>query len=90
MAPIKILTNNLLYDFSQVPIPTDEVDPEQVATPRPWSMSEIGRFILFIGPLQFSLRLHHLGNPVVYLQMLRSRPEAAPRTGRAVPACQPE
>ena len=50
MAPIKILTNNLLYDFSQVPIPTDEVDPEQVATPRPWSMSEIGRFILFIGP----------------------------------------
>jgi Mg2+-importing ATPase len=39
-----------LYDFSQVPIPTDEVDPEQVARPRPWSMSEIARFILFIGP----------------------------------------
>jgi Mg2+-importing ATPase len=50
MAPIKILTNNLLYDFSQVPIPTDEVDPEQVAKPRPWSMDEIARFILFIGP----------------------------------------
>jgi P-type Mg2+ transporter len=50
MAPIKILTNNLLYDFSQVPIPTDEVDHEQVARPRPWSMSEIARFILFIGP----------------------------------------
>jgi P-type Mg2+ transporter len=50
MAPIKILTNNLLYDFSQVPIPTDEVDPEQVAKPRPWSMNEIARFILFIGP----------------------------------------
>jgi P-type Mg2+ transporter len=50
MAPIKILTNNLLYDFSQVPIPTDEVDPEQVARPRPWSMGEIGRFIMFIGP----------------------------------------
>jgi Mg2+-importing ATPase len=50
MAPIKILTNNLLYDFSQVPIPTDEVDPEQVARPRPWSMGEIARFILFIGP----------------------------------------
>ena len=26
MAPLQILTNNLLYDFSQVPIPTDEVD----------------------------------------------------------------
>ena len=50
MRPIQILTNNLLYDFSQVPIPTDEVDPEQVAKPRPWSMRDITRFILFIGP----------------------------------------
>ncbi len=50
MSPIKILTNNLLYDFSQVPIPTDEVDPEQVAKPRPWSIGEIARFIIFIGP----------------------------------------
>src|SRR5271169_5370181 len=50
MAPIQILTNNLLYDFSQVPIPTDAVDPEQVARPRPWSMGEIAKFILFIGP----------------------------------------
>jgi Mg2+-importing ATPase len=50
MAPIQILTNNLLYDFSQVPIPTDDVDPEQVAKPRPWSMSQITRFILLIGP----------------------------------------
>ncbi len=51
MSPIKILTNNLLYDFSQVPIPTDDVDPEQVAKPRPWAMDEIARFILLIGPL---------------------------------------
>jgi Mg2+-importing ATPase len=51
MAPIQILTNNLLYDFSQVPIPTDEVDAEQIAKPRPWSMNEIVRFILFVGPL---------------------------------------
>ena len=50
MAPLQILTNNLLYDFSQVPIPTDDVDPEQIAKPRPWSMNEISRFILFIGP----------------------------------------
>jgi Mg2+-importing ATPase len=51
MIPIQILTNNLLYDFSQVPIPTDEVDPEQVAKPRPWSMNELTRFIMFIGPI---------------------------------------
>lgn len=50
MAPIQILTNNLLYDFSQVSIPTDAVDPEQVARPRPWSIKEISRFVLFIGP----------------------------------------
>jgi Mg2+-importing ATPase len=50
MAPLQILTNNLLYDFSQVPIPTDEVDPEQIARPRPWAMNAIARFILFIGP----------------------------------------
>jgi len=50
MAPIQILTNNLLYDFSQVPIPADDVDPEQIAQPRPWSMREIYRFIIFIGP----------------------------------------
>jgi Mg2+-importing ATPase len=50
MAPLQILTNNLLYDFSQIPIPTDDVDPEQVDAPRPWSMDEITHFILFIGP----------------------------------------
>ena len=51
MAPIQVLTNNLLYDFSQVPIPGDAVDEEQVARPRPWNIDEIRRFILFIGPI---------------------------------------
>jgi len=51
MAPIQVLTNNLLYDFSQVPIPADAVDAEQVARPRPWNLGEIKRFILFIGPI---------------------------------------
>jgi Mg2+-importing ATPase len=50
-APIQILTNNLLYDFSQVPIPTDNVGPTQTAKPRPWNMGEIGKFIVFIGPI---------------------------------------
>ena len=50
MLPIQILTNNLLYDFSQVPIPTDDVDPEQITKPRPWAMNQIARFILFVGP----------------------------------------
>jgi len=51
MAPIQVLTNNLLYDFSQVPIPADAVDEEQVTRPRPWNIGEIRQFIFFIGPL---------------------------------------
>ncbi len=51
MAPIQVLMNNLLYDCSQLPIPTDNVDPEQIAHPRPWDIGEIGRYILMIGPL---------------------------------------
>jgi len=51
MQPIQVLTNNLLYDFSQVPIPTDNVGPQQIVKPRPWAMGEIAKFILFIGPI---------------------------------------
>jgi Mg2+-importing ATPase len=51
MAPIQVLTNNLLYDFSQVPIPTDTVGPEQTARPQPWNIGDIKRFVLFIGPI---------------------------------------
>jgi Mg2+-importing ATPase len=51
MAPIQVLTNNLLYDFSQVPIPTDNVGPQQTAKPRPWNIGEIAKFIVVIGPI---------------------------------------
>jgi P-type Mg2+ transporter len=51
MLPIQILANNLLYDFSQVPIPTDNVGEDLIDKPHPWDMGEITRFILFIGPL---------------------------------------
>jgi len=51
MLPIQVLTNNLLYDFSQVPIPTDNVGAEQITKPQPWDMGQITRFILFIGPI---------------------------------------
>ncbi len=51
MAPIQVLANNLLYDFSQVPIPTDNVGEEQTAKPRPWHIGDIRKFVLFIGPV---------------------------------------
>ena len=49
--PLQILTNNLLYDFSQVPIPTDNVGANQIAKPRPWQMGEIAKFMLLLGPI---------------------------------------
>jgi Mg2+-importing ATPase len=51
MLPIQVLTNNLLYDFSQTTIPTDEVDAEWLTRPRKWAIGDLRRFILFIGPI---------------------------------------
>ena len=51
MLPIQVLTNNLLYDFSQTAIPTDEVDAEWLRVPRKWAINELRRFILYIGPI---------------------------------------
>jgi P-type Mg2+ transporter len=51
MQPIQVLTNNLLYDFSQVPIPTDNVGTAVISKPRPWAMGDIAKFIIFIGPI---------------------------------------
>jgi Mg2+-importing ATPase len=51
MLPIQVLTNNLLYDFSQTTIPTDQVDADWLTKPRQWGIGKILRFILFIGPI---------------------------------------
>ena len=51
MAPIQILLNNLLYDVSQVGIPTDTVDDEYVLAPRKWNIANIRNFMIFIGPM---------------------------------------
>jgi P-type Mg2+ transporter len=51
MAPIQVLTNNLLYDFSQTAIPTDNVDEEYLASPRKWDIGNIFKFMIFIGPI---------------------------------------
>ena len=51
MAPIQVLVNNLLYDFSQIAIPTDNVDPEYLEKPRRWDLRNIGWYMVVIGPL---------------------------------------
>ncbi|MCX7899550.1 MAG: cation transporting ATPase C-terminal domain-containing protein, partial [Methylocystis sp.] len=51
MTPIQILTNNLLYDFSQTGIPTDDVDEEFLNHPRKWNIGNIAKFMLYLGPV---------------------------------------
>jgi Mg2+-importing ATPase len=51
MLPVQILTNNMLYDFSQMTIPTDKVDENLLVKPKKWNFKNIKRFILFFGPI---------------------------------------
>jgi len=51
MLPLQLLVNNLLYDLSQTGIPFDSVDPEYLVKPRKWAVNDIGRFMIFIGPI---------------------------------------
>ena len=51
MLPLQILLNNLLYDIAQLPIPTDNVDPELMRKPRKWDIAAIRKFMLVIGPV---------------------------------------
>ena len=51
MLPSQILLNNLLYDVSQLAIPTDNVDEQQLRRPSHWDIAFIRKFMLFFGPL---------------------------------------
>jgi Mg2+-importing ATPase len=51
MLPGQILLNNLIYDLTQLPIPVDRVDDEQLARPAHWDVHEIRRFMVTFGPL---------------------------------------
>jgi len=51
MLPSQILLNNLLYDASELTIPTDDVDEELLARPEHWDIRFIRRFMSFFGPI---------------------------------------
>ena len=51
MTPIQVLVNNLLYDASQIGIPSDKVDEEYLTAPRKWNIGNIQRFMVFVGPI---------------------------------------
>lgn len=51
MLPTQILLNNILYDISEVPIPLDHVDVEELQRPRVLDITYIRNFMLMIGPI---------------------------------------
>lgn len=51
MTPVQILLNNTLYDFSQLTIPSDNVDKESLLKPRHWDVGFIKKYIIFFGPI---------------------------------------
>jgi len=51
MLPAQILLNNVLYDLSEVAIPLDRVDPEEVRGPQRWDMRFIRNFMWAVGPV---------------------------------------
>jgi Mg2+-importing ATPase len=51
MLPSQILLNNLLYDTSQMTIPTDRVDEEQLVRPSHWDIAFIRKFMIRFGPI---------------------------------------
>jgi Mg2+-importing ATPase len=51
MLPMQLLVQNLLYDISQIAIPFDNVDEELLRKPQRWQPEDIGRFMVFFGPI---------------------------------------
>ena len=51
LLPVQILVLNLLYDISQLSIPFDRMDDDYLRKPRRWDAGDIGRFMVWIGPV---------------------------------------
>ncbi len=51
MLPLHLLIQNLMYDISQIAIPFDNVDEEQLRQPQRWNARDLGRFMVFFGPI---------------------------------------
>ena len=51
MLPMHLLVQNLLYDVSQIAIPFDNVDDDMLKKPQRWQPADVGRFMLFFGPI---------------------------------------
>ncbi len=47
----QVLLNDLLYDASQLAIPGDRVDKEQIARPSHWNIGLVRKFMFLFGPI---------------------------------------
>jgi len=51
MLPMQVLLNNVLYDLSELAIPLDEVDAEDMKKPQRWDMRFVRNFMWVMGPV---------------------------------------
>ena len=51
MLPLQLLVLDMLYHTSQLSIPFDRMDDEYLRRPRKWDASDIGRFMMWVGPV---------------------------------------
>lgn len=51
MLPLHLLCQNLLYDFSQIALPFDNVDEEYIRLPKQWAIGSLKSFMFCIGPI---------------------------------------
>jgi Mg2+-importing ATPase len=68
MLASQIIFMNLLYDISNMTLPTDNVDDEYLKSPKRWDMSFVRKYTLFFGPfssvydfLTFGIMLYIFG-----------------------------
>jgi Mg2+-importing ATPase len=73
LTAIQILLNNLIYDISEIGIPFDRVDDEDIAQPHNWDMHLIMRFTAVMGPLSSLFDLATFG---VLLLVYHAEPAA--------------
>lgn len=69
MRPVQILLNNLLYDVSELAIPTDRVDDADLLAPQRWDIASIRNFMLGFGLLSSVFDLAAFGLLYLVLQV---------------------
>src|SRR5699024_3075851 len=76
MLPIQLLTQDLMYSISQIAIPWDNMDEEYLDKPQQWNADEIGKFMIYIGPISSIFDI--VAYAVMWFVFKANTPEMAP------------